>query len=203
MPNATLVSAVSEAQLPLRLRSESRGANRSLVRCLERQQSALPIHPSRITGERAIRTDHAMAGYDKGYGISSSRGPGSSYAARSAERSGQCPVADGFSARNGGNCAPHPLLEGRAFEAQRQIECSSFACEIFIQLSLGDRKRLRYLALNPILRGLCNVFLSDEIQTCKTASVRHQQHCAERTIDVCEVLHGFGFSRECHRCMTA
>src|SRR5437879_5632469 len=132
-------AATSKRTSELKLRSR-RAADRNDVRALETQQSGLHGETARKAGERAVRSDHAMARRDDRDRIAAVRGADGAHGRGMPDLIGDLRVAARLAERNREQRVPHLLLERGPDEIELEIEDLAPAREILRELALGGEQ---------------------------------------------------------------
>jgi hypothetical protein len=86
-----------------------------------RQQPALSLKAPTVAGQRAIGSDHAVAGHDNPNRIRSIRQPNCAYGGRPPNPLRELAIRDGGSAGNFPQLLPYYLLEWSSSCAHRQV----------------------------------------------------------------------------------
>ena len=98
---------------------------------------SLNLQPAGIAGERAVRTDDAVAGDDDRDRVAVVGHADGTAGARIADGGGELAIGARLAIGDGAQRRPDPLLKCGAARGERQVECPPRARKVFPQLRLG------------------------------------------------------------------
>ncbi len=113
------------------------------ARRLEREQRLLAIEPAAVTGQRPVRSDHAMAGNEDRDRIAAVRRADGTHRGRPAHASRDLRIADRLAIGNSAERVPDARLEWRADRRERQVERNALAREVRIEHDGAAHRRAR------------------------------------------------------------
>ncbi len=109
---------------------------------LQRQQLLLARQPPAVAGERPVRTDHSVAGYDDRDRVAIVGATHRTGRAGLTDGGRDLTVGGGLAVGDRAQRAPHIELKRRAAGGKIELELAALAREVLLQLAAQRRERL-------------------------------------------------------------